>query len=715
MLLGVHIIARNEADVIGRCLDSVKAFADEILVVDTGSADQTVDIARKYGARVIHAAWEDDFAKARNIALDHARTIWVLALDADEWLVAASEAGGRLRNELRGAESRAMRLRMEHELDGTGWYTLESEAVRLFRADRGYFYTGAIHEQLVWRKRSGELADIDGPPSASGLLIRHDGYRPAVMDKKNKAARNLRIIEGQLASRPDDPFCLYNFGVSLCQLGQVEAAVKAFGKSIDLTALHAPYRSTLVKDYAQTLLQLQRAEEAASLLSRELERYGGYPDLHMLYGDAMKAQGMSVRAIFAYEEAIRAGAIAHAFIAEAGASSWLSCCKAADTLLLLEQIDEAKAAYEQTLSLRPCWEAALCGLACTLQLQGMTDERIQERLTELAAESPQPNRLVARCLLHIGAAEAALPLWRKLLEGRHDGDRVTLQEAIAVAQLMGSCGRYDEAEALLLTVLEQGDQEGHQDDWLNMSICLTLYTWQRGGSIAEAAWQARAEKRWSQSGMATPEEVEALFALAGKEHFMDKKLWADNHFFAMHKWLEKAAGLGLTQLAKRLAGGHEMLELYVEELLYDEGYCSAAADLMLNRYAKDGVLSAAHSLRLGELLYDKGLYAEALALYEQALERESREGGEPGNGGEQRNRKPDIDRLRLGAAAACLQVALQGLKSAPTIRAASPNWDGGWAEPDANRLEKALVELNGLGWKTSWNGTQRRRRNGAGV
>jgi tetratricopeptide (TPR) repeat protein len=176
--------------------------------------------------------------------------------------------------------------------------------------------------------------------------------------------------------------------------------------------------------------------------------------------------------------------------------------------------------------------------------------------------------------------------------------------------------------------------------------------------------------------------------------------------------LRRAVALGLPQLAHKLVGGQGRLGLFVERLLYDEGYCDAAAELMLNRYSTDGVLDGGHSLRLGEMLYMKGLYAEALALFEGAIERE-----QPGerqslaaDGTAEAERFGEHKRLRLGAAAACLQIALQALKQAPS--GGSPNWDGGWAEPDARRLEEALLELNGLGWKTRWNGMQRRRKNG---
>ena len=80
------VIARDEAAGLGRCLVSAAGAVDEIVVVDTGSQDDTVAVARAHGANVIEAPWTDDFSAARNIALDHANGTWILTLDTDETL-----------------------------------------------------------------------------------------------------------------------------------------------------------------------------------------------------------------------------------------------------------------------------------------------------------------------------------------------------------------------------------------------------------------------------------------------------------------------------------------------------------------------------------------------------------------------------------------------------------------------------------------------------
>lgn len=80
------MIVKNEERLLSRCLASVRALVDEIVVVDTGSSDRTVEIAESFGAQVYHTAWENDFSKARNLSLKHATKDWILVLDADEEL-----------------------------------------------------------------------------------------------------------------------------------------------------------------------------------------------------------------------------------------------------------------------------------------------------------------------------------------------------------------------------------------------------------------------------------------------------------------------------------------------------------------------------------------------------------------------------------------------------------------------------------------------------
>mgnify|MGYP001386520006 CR=1 FL=1 len=84
MSISLCMIVKNEEDVLIRCLESVKYIVDEIIIVDTGSTDSTVEIAKKYGARIFYYKWDDSFSSARNYSLEKATKEWILIMDADD-------------------------------------------------------------------------------------------------------------------------------------------------------------------------------------------------------------------------------------------------------------------------------------------------------------------------------------------------------------------------------------------------------------------------------------------------------------------------------------------------------------------------------------------------------------------------------------------------------------------------------------------------------
>src|SRR5262249_54910071 len=90
--LALNIIVKNEESNLRRALESVASCVDEIVIVDTGSTDNTVEVARSYGAKVLAFEWSDDFSAARNCAIENTESPWILTLDADEYLLPDDQA-----------------------------------------------------------------------------------------------------------------------------------------------------------------------------------------------------------------------------------------------------------------------------------------------------------------------------------------------------------------------------------------------------------------------------------------------------------------------------------------------------------------------------------------------------------------------------------------------------------------------------------------------
>ena len=244
--LTVCLITRNEEQFLGNCLQSICDLAHQIVVVDTGSTDNTVEIAKKFQAEIHHFPWIQDFSAARNEALKHATGDWILSLDADEELL--PEHRETILREMQAAEVMAYRLPIidqGKEKEGCSYVP------RLFRNAPGLFFVGRVHEQVFTSilVRAGEWG-LKNQLGKSALL--HHGYTKELVAGRDKIARNLRLLELAMEELPNEPNLLMNYGLELVRSGQLEAGLQQ-----SLEALHLLSRlpaSQVVPELRETLL-----------------------------------------------------------------------------------------------------------------------------------------------------------------------------------------------------------------------------------------------------------------------------------------------------------------------------------------------------------------------------------------------------------------------------------------------------------------------------
>jgi glycosyltransferase involved in cell wall biosynthesis len=194
MLLSAAIIVRDEADHLDGCLASLVGLVDEIVVVDTGSTDASVDVARHHGAVIGHEPWREDFATPRNRSLDLATGDWILYIDADERVRPGDHAA--VRERLAGAADHvSFRVRFVPRVDWTPY-----REFRLWRHRPDIRFVGAIHESMVpaidavARRERLLIGDLDS------LTIDHLGYEG---DQRHKHARNEPMLRESLAANPE--------------------------------------------------------------------------------------------------------------------------------------------------------------------------------------------------------------------------------------------------------------------------------------------------------------------------------------------------------------------------------------------------------------------------------------------------------------------------------------------------------------------------------
>jgi glycosyltransferase involved in cell wall biosynthesis len=232
--LSLCMIVKNEAENLARCLASVQGVADELIVVDTGSTDQTVEIAESFGAKVFHEAWQNDFSRARNAALAQATSQWILHLDADEALV--PETGARVKPLLAVTPADGLKVCVRNFCAERGLLAyFDSMQERLFRNRPDYRYEQPVHELIV-----NAIVRTGGTVADSDLMIWHYGYQQkAVQGDESRLQRNLQLLEQAVAASPQDPGQCARLGFSYYELGNYPLAYQYLRRAlVDLDASH---------------------------------------------------------------------------------------------------------------------------------------------------------------------------------------------------------------------------------------------------------------------------------------------------------------------------------------------------------------------------------------------------------------------------------------------------------------------------------------------
>jgi glycosyltransferase involved in cell wall biosynthesis len=242
--LALVMIVRDEAASLERCLESARAWVDEIVVVDTGSSDATPEIAHRLGARVGRFAWCDDFAAARNAALALAEAPWRLVLDADEWISDGAASLAALRG-LAPEFIGQIRIASAFDDGRGGVGHAPSWLPRVL--PRGVRYAGRIHEQ----------PESPLPRRRLDLVVGHDGYLAATAAKK--AGRNERLLTLALAESPDDAYLHYQLGKDRELRSLFAAALPHYERALAGADAAAAWRHDLVVRTMFTLKRLGRS------------------------------------------------------------------------------------------------------------------------------------------------------------------------------------------------------------------------------------------------------------------------------------------------------------------------------------------------------------------------------------------------------------------------------------------------------------------------
>jgi glycosyltransferase involved in cell wall biosynthesis len=242
MDLSLCMIVKNEAEKLPRCLSSVKDVVDELIIVDTGSTDQTPEIARSFGAAVCHFTWNQNFSAARNESLRYAQGNWILVLDADE--VLKPEIIPTMRQAMQREQAVVINLIRQEIGAVQSPYSLMS---RLFRNHLGIRFSRPYHSmvddsvmRLLQREPQWQVVNLPD------VAILHDGYEPGAIAAQDKLQKARETMEGYLATHPDDAYVCAKLGALYVQMGEISKGLTLLERGLQQgQAEDAPVRYEL--------------------------------------------------------------------------------------------------------------------------------------------------------------------------------------------------------------------------------------------------------------------------------------------------------------------------------------------------------------------------------------------------------------------------------------------------------------------------------------
>lgn len=260
--LSLAMIVKDEADLLAGVLADASTYCDELVVVDTGSTDDSVEIARAAGASVHHFEWIDDFAAARNFAASHATCGWVTYLDADDRVPPASQAAFRaLKRELPELKQVDL-VQIPYRYNFWPWDSemcvARFDITRVFRNGAGVAWRGRVHELV---------------PDRPGRMIRRGecwvDHRQPLGRVAGKPERNLRLLRMALEDGDASLRTHYFIGTELRVLGREAEAIASFREAL-LLEMPDNVRYGILLNLADCMTTPEREAERLALLKQAL-------------------------------------------------------------------------------------------------------------------------------------------------------------------------------------------------------------------------------------------------------------------------------------------------------------------------------------------------------------------------------------------------------------------------------------------------------------
>ncbi|WP_079442141.1 glycosyltransferase, partial [Clostridium chromiireducens] len=378
MSLSLCMIVKDEENTLERCLESVKDIVDEMIIIDTGSTDGTIKIAKKYGAKIFFYKWDNSFANARNYSLSKASKDWILIMDADDELRGEDKNKVmKLINDENNKLNAYFGETLSYSGDSSDYNIYSNLNIRFIRNGKGYKFSGDIHEQIMPGSEDAKKQVFLG---IADIKFYHYGYLNKTVNEKNKRKRNMNIIEKILKENPDDSFMLYNMGVEYSAKGEYSEALNYLKKAYKNFNPSLGFGAKLILKMISCNNVLQQFDECLTLIEEGLKYYPKCTDFEFYRANIFYIKNKYCSAIESAKKCISMGEPPILLREISGVATYRPYYLLGIICSNIGDYDESYKYYDEVLKLNPKFSDAIFRISEVMAIKNMRIDEIQEKL-----------------------------------------------------------------------------------------------------------------------------------------------------------------------------------------------------------------------------------------------------------------------------------------------------------------------------------------------
>jgi glycosyltransferase involved in cell wall biosynthesis len=397
------MIVKNEERYLPQCLNSIKNIVDEIIIVDTGSTDKTVEIAENFGAKVYYYKWNNSFSQARNESLRYATNDWILIMDADdEFCMADKEKFKTLLNNTLDENS----IYFFETLNYCG-ATVDSNNIsvnlnpRLFKNNHGFKYEGEVHNQLVNTLYS--VKDLN-----ESIRIYHYGYLDESVASKNKRSRNITLLEEQIKNDPENKYTNFNLGNEYFALNNMKKALEYFYKAYDNFNPNTGYSFILLEKIILSNYALKKYAKALEFADVSTIYFPKLTDIYFLKAMVYRDLNKPTLEIKSLEKCIELGEPPVELKFLYGSGSFKAFYDLGNIYAKLMDYETAYKYYNETIKSKPDYLAPLYNICHILKEEHTPIKDLKYAIERFFDDYPKAYPIIADVFYSEGYYEVSL-------------------------------------------------------------------------------------------------------------------------------------------------------------------------------------------------------------------------------------------------------------------------------------------------------------------